>query len=243
MLTTLFLTLILIAPPADADRQFRRVSVYDGHVTLEVPAEWEEIPPELLESHSLQMAESTGGRLTEVYQHGFRSNDPEVDFVLPECLVQIRESGRLRYRQFLELPSIEEMRPVAEEALADRSGTAVREMELRDAVFDHDTFSLHLRNTLELGYESKTTVESVAFLTERGLFTIHFYARTAQIDAMSPVYARIINSVRFDEELRYQPRLTDRLPSRLPVILLACAALIAIGATAAHLSRRRRRQP
>jgi hypothetical protein len=243
MLTASLFALMLTVSPADADREVRRVSVYDGHVSLEVPADWEEIPPELLESHSLQMAESTGGRLTESYQHGFRSLDPEIDFVLPECLIQIRESGRLRYPQFLDLPSAEDMPSVGEDLFTDRSGSAVGGMELRNAAFDHDTFSLHLRNTLELSYESETSVESVAFLTERGLFTVHFYARASRAGAMAPIYARIIDSISFDDELRYRPRMTDRLPSRLPLILLASAALIAAIAASVHLLQRRRRKP
>jgi len=243
MLTAALLTIVLTASPADADLAYRKVSVYDGHVTFEIPAGWEEIPPEVLEAHSLRMAESTGGLLTEVYQHGFRTTDPEVDFVLPECLIQIRESGRLSYRQFLELPSIDEMHSVAGEAVADRRWPAVRGLELSDAVFDRDTFSLHLHNTLDLSYESETTVESIAFLTERGLFTIHFYVRTSQVDTMAPVYAHIFESVHFDDDLRYRPRLSDRLPARSPLILLAAAILIGLAAISFHLSQRRLRQP
>ena len=242
MLTILLLIGMLTSAPSGADGEFRSTTVYDGHVTLAVPATWEEIPSVLLESHTLQLAEASGGRLTEVYQHGFRADDPAIDFALPECLIQIRESGRLNYRQFLELPSIEEIHAIGEGALAERSGPAVRGMQLSDALFDRDTFSLHLRNTLELRYEPETVVESVAFLTQRGLFTIHFYSRAAQFDTMASISDRVIDSVRFDDELRYRPRLIDRLPARSPLILVASAALIAIVAAVIDLVRRRRRQ-
>jgi hypothetical protein len=242
MLTTFVLTLILTASPANAGWDFREAVLYDGHVTLEIPADWEEIPPELLETHSLQMAEATGGLLTEIYQHGFRAEDPEIDFALPECLIQIRESGRLSYRQFLRLPSVEQMRAAGEQTLAEHARAAVRGLELSDAFFDRDSFSLHLSNTLELSYEGETSVRSFAFLTERGLFTIHFYARAAQSETMDPVYVRIIDSVRFDDELKYQPRLTDYWPPPPPMILLTAAALIAVGAIALHLLQRRRGQ-
>ena len=229
MLTTVILTLLLAAPLGDAVPEFRTVSVYNGHVTFEVPANWEEIPPEMLESHSLRLAESTGGRLTEFYQHGFRNVDPEIDFVLPDCLIQIRESGRLRYGRFLRLPSVEEMRAEGEGVIVSQGVIAARRMELSDAFFDRDAYSLHLRNTLDLGYERRIIADSVAFLTERGFFTIHFYVRASQIDDMSPIHARVIDSVRFDDELGYRPRLSDRLPSRTPLILLASALVVAIG--------------
>ena len=180
MLTTILLTLVLFAATVPSDQEVREVSVYDGHVTFEIPADWAKIPPEVLESHSMRMAEASGGRLTEIYQYGFRSSDPEVDFFLPECLVQFRESGRLSYRRFLRLPTAEDMRETGRESVDERAGPAVREMELSDAVFDRQSFSLHLRNTLVLSNEGRTSVKSVAFLTERGLFTMHFYREKYQ---------------------------------------------------------------
>ncbi len=242
MLNTILLTLVLIAPAISPDQEVREVSVYDGHVTFEIPADWAKIPPEVLESHSMRLAEASGGRLTEIYQYGFRSSDPESDFFLPECLVQFRESGRLSYRRFLRLPNAEEMRETGRETIDERAGPAVREMELSDAVFHRDSFSLHLRNTLVLSNEGRTSVKSVAFLTERGLFTMHFYSRIKTIEAMDEISTRIVDSVRFDDELRYRPRLLDRWPPRPPTILVVVGSLIAIIALAVHFLQRRRRQ-
>ena len=242
MLNTILVTLVLIAPALSTDQEVREVSVYDGHVTFEIPADWAKIAPEVLESHSMRLAEASGGRLTEIYQYGFRSNDPESDFFLPECLVQFRESGRLSYRRFLRLPSAEDMRETGRESVDERAGPAVREMELSDAVFDRDSFSLHLRNTLVLSNEGRTSVKSVAFLTERGLFTMHFYSRIKAIEDMDEISTRIVDSVRFDDELRYRPRLLDRWPPRPPTILVVVGSLIAIIALAVHFLQRRRRQ-
>jgi hypothetical protein len=243
MLTTCFLTLMFTAFPAGADPGVREVSVYDGHVTLEIPAQWEEIPYEMLESHSLRLAEASGGLLTEIYQYGFRSSDPEADFVLPECLIQFRESGRLSYRRFLHLPTTEEMREAGKQRIEERAGPAVRRLELTEAVFDRETYSFHLSNTLVLTYPGKTSVKSVAFLTERGLFTVHFYSRIKETEVMDEISDRIIASIRFDDELRYRPRLTDYWPPGMPTILLLSGVLIAIIVLTIHLERRRRKQP
>jgi len=242
MLAIILLTLVLIAPAFSPEQEVREVSVYDGHVTFEIPAEWGKIAPEVLESHSMRLAEASGGRLTEIYQYGFRSSNPDFDFFLPECLIQYRESGRLSYRRFLRLPTTEEMRDTGKETIDERAGPAVRDMELRDAIFDRESFSLTLRNTLVLSNEGKTSVKSVAFLTERGLFTMHFYSRIKATDTMDEISTRIVDSVRFDDELRYRPRLLDRWPPRPATILVVVGLLIAIISLAVHLSQRRRRQ-
>ena len=190
----------------------------------------------------MRLAEASGGRLTEIYQYGFRSSDPEADFFLPECLIQYRESGRLNYRRFLRLPTTEEMRESGKESIDERAGPAVRDMELSDAVFDRTSFSLHLRNTLVLSNEGRTSVKSVAFLTERGLFTMHFYSRIRAIDAMDEISKRIVDSVKFDDELRYRRRLLDLWPPPPATILVMVGSLIAIFALAVHFLQRRRSQ-
>ena len=82
----------------------------------------------------------------------------------------------------------------------------------------------------------------MAFLTERGLFTIHFYAPADHVEALAPVYEHIIDSVHFDGELKYRPRLIDSVPPKLPLILLASAAVIAIGGAILSVYQRKRRQ-
>ena len=236
-----FIPLLLAAFQVVADGAFREVTIYDGHVTLEIPSGWEPIPDELLESHSLMLAETSGGLLTETYQYGFRSSDPDADFVLPECMIQIRESGRQSYRQFMRLPSAESMHDVGSQAADERSGPSVRDLELEQANFDLDSFSLHLRNTLVLTYPGRTSVKSVAFLTERGFFTMHFYSRIRDAETMEEISNRIVGSVRFDDELRYRPHLSDLWPPAPSVILLLLGTALAAAVLVIHLIQRRRR--
>jgi len=242
MMTTIILTLVLMTPTVPSGEEVREVSVYDGHVAFKIPADWEGIAPEVLESHSMRLAETSGGRITEIYQFGFRSSDPESDFFLPECLVQIRESGRLSYRRFLRLPSTEDMGKTGRESIDERAGPAVREMKLSEAIFDRASFSLRLKNKLVLSNEGKASVKSVAFLTERGLFTMHFYSRIKASEAMDEISSRIIDSVRFDEELKYRPRFLDRWPPQPAAILVVLGSVIALAALAIHFIQRRRKQ-
>ncbi len=234
--------LALAVAVASKDEPPRTVSVYDGMVTFSIPPDWNEIPADTLEYYSLRSAESSEGRNAEVYQHGFRPGDPEVDFSLPQILIQIRESGRLKYGDFLSLPSVESMRKENAWRLAERKGPMINGIRFEGAVYDRKSHSLHVRNTIDLKLEGKTVVESVSFLTERGLFTIHCYAAIPQFTEMAPVFAEIVSSVKFDESLRYRPRLSDRWPPRPPQIAFAAAGLTLVALLIAYLFRRGRRQ-
>jgi hypothetical protein len=227
---------------ASADEPMRTVAVYDGRVTLSIPSDWHEIPADLLEFYSLRAAESSGGRNAEFYQHGFRPGDPEADFSLPQILIQIRESGRLKYGDFLSLPPVETMREENAPRLDERKGPLVNGIRFEGAVYDRETHSLHVRNTIDLKLEGKTAVESVSFLTENGLFTIHCYASIPQFTKIAPVFADIIASVKLDDSLRYRPRISDRWPPRPPEIAFAAAAAAAVIFLLVYLVRRGRHQ-
>jgi len=224
-----------------SDLAMRRVEVYGGLATLEIPETWNEIPPDVLEFFSLQSAESSGGLMVEIYQHGFRPGNPEADFAPPQVLIQIKESGRLNYRQFLHLPPIELVREQDYGKLDGRMGPLLEGLHLNDVFLDRETFAIHVTNTLDLKYEGKVLVKSVSFLTERGLFTVHCYALISQNVAMNPVFDTILDSVRIDESIRYRPRLGDRLPPTPALISYAIALFFAALVVVVLVVQRRRR--
>jgi hypothetical protein len=115
-------------------------------------------------------------------------------------------------------------------------------LQLNRASFDPETFTLHLNNTLVLSYPGRTTVKSVAFLTEHGLFTMHFYSRIKDTETMDKISDRIVKSVRFSDELRYRPRLADRWPPAPSVILVLLGLSLAVVVLVVHLIQRRKNQ-
>jgi len=219
----------------------RTEEVYGGLATIDIPETWNEIPPDVLEFFSLQSAESSGGLMVEIYQHGFRPGNPEADFAPPQVLIQIKESGRLNYRQFLQLPPIELVRDQGAGRLDGRMGPLLEDLHLNDVFLDREAYSVHVTNTLDLKYEGKVLVKSVSFLTERGLFTVHCYALISQQAAMNPVFEGILDSVRIDESIRYQPRLGDRLPPTPALISYAIALIFAVLVLVVLLVQRRQR--
>lgn len=223
--------LILVAAPAlpsAAGQPTRFERVYDGHATLKIPADWNRIPEGLLEYQSLKSAEESGGLTTEFYQYGFRPGNPELDFALPQILIQIKESGRVRDGRFLHLPSVVELQRESDARLTDRAGPLVRGLDFGGAFYDREAHALYLENILDHELEGEILVESASYLTERGWFTIHCYARLSDRDLTAPLFERVIASVRFDDELRYRPRLTDRLPPLFMPLLLAAVLIAAV---------------
>lgn len=223
------------APAAEPGRTVR---LYDGMVSLSVPADWHEIPAATLEYFSLRTADATGGRIAEVYQHGFRPGDPQASLSLPQLLIQIREDGRLRHGSFRHLPRPEQVAAPAGTVLADPRGSLVRDVRLAGLAFDAHRFCLRVDSLLDLALGGPTLVRSASFLTERGTFTLHFYDLAERAATSGPLFDAIVASVRFDDPLAYRPRLLDRWSSRAAGIALFAIAALLLGVALAVRRRR-----
>lgn len=229
ILTTVLLVLPLAAFGAE---DWRTVTVYDGLVSMEVPGDWTEISPELLDFFAIRAAESSGGRSAETYQYGFRRGTSDVGFDLPQVLIQIRESGRIPYGQFLRLPSLADVEASNGGSFDDDQGPFIKGVQLDGLAFDVERKVLLVESTLDLSIEGLTGVRTASFLTERGLFIVHCYDQVATMDMSTEVFDRIIQSVNLSDEVLYQPRWRDRWSSRhgalLLFVLAAGAAVIAL---------------
>jgi hypothetical protein len=205
---------------------------------LAIPADWEEIPADELELFMLGLAEATGGRSAEIYQHGFQPAGLNHWFSYPHILIQVKEMGRLRYGQFLDLPGLDEMNEFSLERFAERRGKTGSSLDVRQAFFDLGTYSLRLFSTIQTEAGSLVEVRSASFLTEKGLFVIHCYELSSRIEESGPVFDAVFASVAFDESLAYKPRLRDRFQLRPAYLVLA--GLISSVVVMLFLARRQR---
>ena len=225
----LTIVMLIMGFPALSSEPWRMVTVYDGLATLEVPAEWSEISPDLLDFFSIRAAETSGGRSAETYQFGFRPASTDVGFDLPQVLIQVREGGRIPYGQFARLPSLSDVEASTGGFSGEDHGPFVRGVHLDRLAFDADRKVLLMDSTLDLSIEGLTGVRTASFLTERGLFIVHCYDRLTAMESSADVFDRIIQSVTFSDDLRYRPRWSDHWSSRYgAAVLFALAAAAAV---------------
>lgn len=214
----------------------RAATVYDGLATFELPKDWVEIPPQELEDATMWAAEATAGRLVEIYQYGFRPVRANVDHGLPQLMIQVRESGRVRWGQVRKLPPLETLKENAQAAFPVAVPPIIVGLELVDVTFDKDRFVLRMEHRLDLRLRGEVRVLTAAFLTERGWLVFHLSDRQIRIDAARQLFDKIVDSVRLDPAIAYDPRLSDRWPG-LPFFI---AAALTAAALAVWLATRRR---
>jgi len=224
------------ARTVSAETAFRPVTIYDGLLSVEIPGDWQEIDPLQLEELSMWAADTTGGRIVEIYQYGFCPRVYEDAPLLPYILVQIRESGRLRYGAFVDLPPLSEFQNDTRTTFPQGVPPLVVGIAVDRVAFDRSNFSIRLEHSLDLRIRGRITILTAAFLTERGLITLYYADRERRIDRGRELFDHIVASVVLAPEIAYRPRLSDRWPG-LP-FFTAAAAIAAV--LIAFLVRRRR---
>jgi hypothetical protein len=228
VLAGLSLALLLLPVSLAGEVEMRRVRVYDGHASLEIPSDWAELPTEVLDFLTLRAAEVSGGLTTETYQHGFRQGDPESGFELPQILIQIREDGRLPLSRFVNLPTPDEVEAESRDLVRPGRAPFLQGLALDRVSFDADRRVLRVDSTMELLVEGTTAVRSASFLTERGTFVVHCYDHASRMASSRLLFDRIIASVQFDDEIGYRLRWNDRFTNRHRLVLLLAAAALAV---------------
>jgi hypothetical protein len=231
--------LLLVTLPGFAYPPVRPVSIYGGLVALEIPGDWREIDSLHLEELTTWSAEATAGRSVEVYQHGFRPQDPGIDPRLPNILVQIRESGRLRYGRLLHLQPLDTLQNETHRSYPDGIPPLVMGVSVEDVSFEPTAYCLRLEHSLDLRFVGRVRVLTAAFLTQRGLVSFHYVDRERRIGDGRVLFDRVVESVRLSPEIAYQPRMSDHLPG-LPYFI---AAAVLAAALIALLLHRRQSQP
>lgn len=224
----------LLSPAIPAD-EGTPTKVYDGRFSFTLPSDWQAISPEDLDEISMWVIDTTYGRSVEVYQHGFVSSTFESDPWLPHLLVQIRESGRLNYGSFLHLEPIDELRSTSKNTFPKGLPPLIMGVAVEDVHFDSERLCVRLEHALDLRFKGRVRVLTAAFLTERGVVTLHLADRERRITESRELFDAIVDSAVVAPDIAYQRRVRDRWPG-LPFFI--AAALVA-AALAAYLFRRR----
>jgi len=190
----------------------RTVELYHGRATMAVPVDWLEIPADALEHYTLALAEVSGGRYAETYQHGFQPAGDHA-FAYPHLLVQIKETGRFPLRNCLALPSIDEVERASGKWVRERMGPRVSELKLDQLFYDPSIRALRMSTTITTESVGPVAVHSVSYLTERGQLILHCFETAPRFRRSATLFARIIDSVRFSRKVAYRLRLSERWPA------------------------------
>jgi tetratricopeptide (TPR) repeat protein/uncharacterized RDD family membrane protein YckC len=168
----------------------------EGHFSLTIPAGWEEIPKDAIETAIKSLQESYGYTSPPQYGGGFQKLDTTY-FSRPYVLFGIDRSGRWSESQIEKLLSSNELERTVEEAESELSKQLpglVQKSKPGQTIFDK------AKNMLFIKSEDSI---SVFFLSNYGSVDLHCYSTKENFENDLPYFTHIVDSFRYDIGYEY----------------------------------------
>jgi hypothetical protein len=194
------------SPGAKYRQEFR---TKDGF-TIRLPADWVEIPRQVLDDFSARLRKTVTGMEKQSYDYGYQRGYGGRWFACPYLLVQVTRAGRIPEE---ELRKYEAVRRGAAKA-ADRAqggrGTVLSGATAGTPLYDAENRALWTRLSINSAALGQIEALCGTRLTEDGAVWITCYDTAADFDKDCGLFEDIIKHVTLERPSK--PRLTDAVP-------------------------------
>lgn len=204
-----------VAEPPSSSSEVVRMEIPGKDITLVLPVDWEEIPPNTLQEYRDVVARLSNNptearKNTAGYVFAAQHKGAENYFAYPYLIVQLLNTGRISAAHFQDLgnsnsspitdaaPKIEKLFP---NLLQGVKGTTV--------TYDSTTNRFWLELTLKVANESCHGLGAM-IPTEKGWVEVFLYSTEKDFSFWNPVFRKIGTEVELSPSLAYQLRWTDQ---------------------------------
>ncbi len=222
---------------------------------LRVPKDWVEIPREVLDEHSRNMAKAMPNVPPQAFVAGFQHSEGRAWFTPPMMLVYIYEGGRIPEETLRDMRQFNRGFQAGARSTFDSTVPENMTGEFGEAQYDKENGLLISVSEMQVAGGPAVTELLVMKLTNSGAIVFVLGALREDFERWRPVFEAIACSTRVDPALDYNnvqaaprrgPSVTDTFEYRfgyvmgmVAAILLLLAALVAVVKLLTRISRRR----
>ncbi|NRB28310.1 MAG: hypothetical protein HRU37_11595 [Roseibacillus sp.] len=217
--------------------------------SMTLPSGWIEAPPEALRNIEAGLEELSQGAGKLRYDYGYQLASARVWFEYPYIIVQVVRKGRVPEGQLTQHKQLEsEFRKGLEET-EEAFGAVVSNMEQGETLYDENDHVLW--STVTMNVQGMGDVRGLVGLklTEFGFIQLMGYATKDTFAQYSPIFREAVQTLAVADQYKYQPRLTDHVPTVWGINLGEAAIAGVIGGLGGgvfgliqYLKKRRNRQ-
>ena len=203
---------LLIAVNGSAQVELTQAFETTDDFTISLPAGWHEIPKDVLETLTSNLAQLAPQAPIQVYDYGFQLDAPPEWFQHPYILVQVRNTGRTRPSELESMSKIEREMQRGLKETQDSWDSILSEFELGQTLYDPVEQILWVKFSMEVAEVGRVHGLTAAILTEHGAIQVHSYAPAGEFADYTPLFEAISRNVSVSESIQYRPHFTDSIP-------------------------------
>jgi len=194
------------SPGAKYSQDFR---TKDGF-TIRLPADWVEIPRQVLDDFSARLRKTVTGLEKQSYDYGYQRSSDGRWFACPYLLVQVTRAGRIPEKELRKYQAIRrEVAKAADKAQGVR-GTALSGATAGTPLYDAENHILWTRLSINSAAQGHIEALCGTRLTEDGAVWITCYDTAADFDRDCGLFEDIIKHMTLERPSK--PRLADAGP-------------------------------
>jgi len=181
--------------------------------SLTLPDSWVEIPKEVLDAYSEQLAQLAPDNPKQVYDYGYQYHDPEGWFRYPYILVQIKNVGRISSG---ELGQYKKIRKGLDEGVDDvetNLSGILSNASIGEPIHDEENQILWTTMSMDVNSVGRINAITALKLTEQGFIQFNAYATEATFNKCADVYRTAFSGLHINASIAYKPQVTDNAPS------------------------------
>jgi hypothetical protein len=181
--------------------------------SLTLPAGWVEMPRPVVQAYQAQLARLAPQGPRPIYKYGYQLRSAERWIQYPYILVNVSTRGRIPDHELDKIVA-RAVRGTEKEA-EGRLGGIVSGLQFGQVTYDRGARILWMKTSMDVAGVGPIVGLSGMVLTKQGYVGVNGYASQAEFAKYAPIFEKITRSVTPDEENRYEPRWSDRLPPPL----------------------------
>jgi hypothetical protein len=190
--------------------EFIRTEIPGTGVALNLPTDWERIPPEVIQRFKDKLASSSANpaEMKTRMNYAFAAQrKAEHYFEFPYLLVEIQNTGRISTSQLEHLSnnSLGKSFAQAEELLPKM----LQGSKVNTPGYDPTTKRLWCEFSSTVAGQDRMHALSVIIPTELGFVEIYMYSKEEDFSSLSSLFREIGTHVELSSSLAYKPRWTD----------------------------------
>jgi hypothetical protein len=199
----LVLLVALLACPAMAVELPQQMRTTDGF-TINIPADWIEIPKLVLDEYSRRMSAKTPGMDKQIFDYGYQlKRGDELWMMHPYILIQVKRGGKIS-QEMLDLHALFDAEIEKEgAALEQKSDKLLSDFRSSRKTYDKEAQMFWLDAQFKVGDDEIIKCLMGMKLTNEGIIQIMAYAREGTYNEYRPMYEEIIRKVELSEVLKY----------------------------------------
>lgn len=184
----------------------------DKKFSITLPDDWIEIPKNVLDAYSDNVAKLSPDTPKQIYDYGYQLRGSEKWLDYPYILVQVKNTGRVPSGELSRYKKLKAGFKKGLEQLGEDLSKIMSDTTIGEPFYDKENTMLWMSMSAEVRDSGTVKALIGVKLTEKGVIQLNGYSQQENFAKYKDVYTKAFSSLAVNDSIKYRPQITDAAP-------------------------------